>query len=105
LVEMRLGKFLSMLSLNHNALNISIPSSWDIFPLMLYFSPDALFFKTSTPQKVAQIVKLTIWLTNWSFNLTYPRLTFLNNWISYLLRTKSIWLHNHNIIIIIIIHP
>jgi hypothetical protein len=27
LVEMRLGKFLSMLSLNHNALNISIPSS------------------------------------------------------------------------------
>jgi hypothetical protein len=33
-------------------------------PALPSFSPDALFLKTSTLQKVAQIVKLTIWLTN-----------------------------------------
>jgi hypothetical protein len=68
LVEMRLDKFLSRLALNHNALNVGLPSSWDyrsvppcpaiFLSLMLYFK------KTSTPQKVAQIVKLTIYLVN-----------------------------------------
>jgi hypothetical protein len=47
LVEMRLDKFLSRLALNHNALNVSLPSRWYyrsvgsvpclILPLMLYF--------------------------------------------------------------------